>query len=150
MFIVFQRKLFNKLWKKYVTFLSTFCLSLSELKWNMIGARTVKLMPCWWSWRSCLWIITAWNVMYGFLLIHRIALWHNGDPLSKKASFSQLHMRAALEDLGISISFPDIPAGVAWRETFREVVNLHHRYRRHNLEKSVPSCLHAVNSPGST
>ena len=57
--------------------------------------------------------------MYGFPLIHRIALWHNEDPLSKKASFSQLHVRAALEDLGISISFPDIPAGVAWRETFR-------------------------------
>ena len=53
-----------------------------------------------------------------------------------KASFSQLHMRAALEDLGISISIPDILAGVAWRETFLEVVKLHHRYRRHNLEKA--------------
>ena len=55
-------------------------------------------------------------------------------------------MRASLEDLGISISIPDILAGVAWRETFLEVVKLHHRYRRHNLEKSVPSRLYAVNS----
>ena len=55
-------------------------------------------------------------------------------------------MRAALEDLGISISIPDILAGVAWRETFFEVVKLHHRYRRHNLEKSIPLCLYAVNS----
>ena len=48
-------------------------------------------------------------------------------------------MRVALEDLGISISIPDILAGVAWRET-------HITYRRHNLEKSVPSRLYAVNS----
>ena len=63
-----------------------------------------------------------------------------------KAFFSQLHMRAALEDLGISISIPDILAGVAWRETFLEVVKLHHRYRRHKLDESVPSRLYAVNS----
>ena len=64
----------------------------------------------------------------------------------RKASFSPLHMRATLEDLGISISIPDVHAGVAWRKTFLEVVKLHDRYRRHNLEKSVPSCLYAVNS----
>ena len=48
-------------------------------------------------------------------------------------------MRAALNDLSVSISIPDILAGVALRETFLEVVKLNHRYRRHNLEKSVPS-----------
>ena len=60
-----------------------------------------------------------------------------GIHFPRKASFSQLHMRAELEDLGISISIPDILTGVAWRETFLEVLKLHHRYRRHNLEKSA-------------
>ena len=69
-----------------------------------------------------------------------------GIHFPRKASFSQLHMRAALEDLGISISIPDILTGVAWRETFLEVLKLHHRSRRHNLEKSVSSRLYAVNS----
>ena len=69
-----------------------------------------------------------------------------GIHFPRKATFSQLHMRAVLEDLGISISIPDINASVAWRKTFLEVVKLHHRYRRHNLEKSVSSRLYAVNS----
>ena len=134
--------------EKYVTFLSTFCLFLSELTWNLIGARTFKLMPCWWPWPSCLWIITAWNVMYGFPLIHGIALWHNGDPLSKKSIFFAVTHARRARGSGHLYIHPRYPRGrgVAWRETFLEVVKLHHRYRRHNSEKSVSSRLYAVNS----
>ena len=132
--------------EKYVTFLFTFCLSLSELRWNLIGARTFKLMPCWWPWPSCLWIITAWNVMYGFPLIHGISLWHNGDPLSKKSIFFAVTHARRSRGFGNLYIHPRYPRGRGVERDFSWNRETPPQYRRHNLEKSVSSRLYAVNS----
>ena len=71
-----------------------------------------------------------------------------GIHFPRKASFSQLHMRAALEDLGISISIPDILAGVAWRgqRLFLKSWNSTTAIDAITQKKNVSSRLYAVNS----
>ena len=92
----FQWNLFNKLWKNMWLFFPPFVdlyQSLGEI-WLVLAHSSLCLVgghgvPAFES-------ITAWNVMYGFPLIHGIALWHNGDPLSNKSIFfAVMHARRA-------------------------------------------------------
>lgn len=131
----FQWRLFNKCWKNMCLFFPPFVYlyqSLSEI-WLVLAHSSLSLVGCHDvpAFKSlqhetqCITFLSFTTSLYDIMENH----------FPRKASFLQLHMRAALEDLGISISIPDILAGASLREAFLEVVKLHNRYRRHNLEK---------------
>ena len=92
----FQWKFFKKSWKNMWLFFPPFVdlyqslgviwLVLAHSSLCLVGGHGVPAFES----------ITAWNVTYGFPLIHGIALWHNRDPLSNKSIFFAVtHARRA-------------------------------------------------------